>query len=277
MISAARVGAERALEHAAGEVDAALGDVVLGHRRSRRPRRRPPCRSSAGDLAGLGDLQRERLDLGLGEVAEDLAGRSSPSATSRTAAFWTPGHPLRRTGPARRGAIDAHAPRPAIHCWTWAATRSGSRSDRAASSWRSAGVGLARRAADRRPRRARASRRSSCGERASGSSISRSHAGAASASPSRLLAARGVTKNRNSSAARPRPAHLIGPSSAGRAPGPALGDRGAWRRRPGVTVIVSPRVGVDAGRGRDASAAARLTTGGGHADLSTHQRDVEAC
>jgi hypothetical protein len=65
-------GAERALEDAARVVDAPLGDVVLGQHSLDRLAEHV-ARDVGRDLAGLGDLERERLDLVVAEVAEDLA------------------------------------------------------------------------------------------------------------------------------------------------------------------------------------------------------------
>ena len=67
------VGAERALEDGARVVDAALGDVVLGEHRVD-GLADDLAADLVRDLARLGDLERERLDLSVAEVAEDLAG-----------------------------------------------------------------------------------------------------------------------------------------------------------------------------------------------------------
>ena len=66
------LGAQRALEQRARVVDAALGDVVVGHHGLDRLVDHL-AGHLGGDLARLGDLERERLDLGRREVAEDLA------------------------------------------------------------------------------------------------------------------------------------------------------------------------------------------------------------
>ena len=112
MISSARVGAERALEHAAGEVDAALGDVVLGHH-GLDGLRDDLLADLGGHLAGLGDLERERLDLGLAEVAEDLARALLAERDEQGGGLLDARHPLQGRG--RRGAVGvstAHATRP---------------------------------------------------------------------------------------------------------------------------------------------------------------------
>ena len=64
--------AQRAHEHAAGVVDATLGEVVLGE--DRLDGLGDDVAADLGrDLLGLGELERERLDLGVAEVLEDLA------------------------------------------------------------------------------------------------------------------------------------------------------------------------------------------------------------
>ena len=64
--------AQRAHEHAAGEVDAALGEVVLGQH-GLDGLGDDVAADLGRDLLGLGELERERLDLGLAQVLEDLA------------------------------------------------------------------------------------------------------------------------------------------------------------------------------------------------------------
>ena len=103
-ISSARSRAERALEHLAGVLDAALGDVVRGAARvsidllddglggARRRRRRSFAISSVSS-----SISSSR------EVLEDLGGALlGPSATSRTAAFRRPLAVAAACGAARR-------------------------------------------------------------------------------------------------------------------------------------------------------------------------------
>src|ERR671914_629630 len=205
--------AERALEHAARVLDTALGDERVGEHGLDR----------FGDhgLAGLGrhlarlrDLQRQRLDLGLAEMAEDLARVLLAHRDEQHRGLLDPPHVSQSS---------------AIHCLTWAATRSGSR----VINWLSVSMfASGARGGSIAPVR--------CSSSASvtGSSISVSHAGSASVSPSRLRRWRPM-KNRNSSEASPIATHLIGPSSEV-GTGPAFGTsglaNGTW-----AACIVSPR------------------------------------
>ena len=64
--------AQRAHEHAAGVVDAALGEVVLGEH-GLDGLVDDVAADLGRDLLGLGELEREHLDLGLAQELEDLA------------------------------------------------------------------------------------------------------------------------------------------------------------------------------------------------------------
>src|SRR3954465_9623359 len=123
------IAAERAHEHVARVVGAALGGGVLGqdgldglvdH----------VAADLGRDLGGLGDLERERLDLGLAEVLEDLAGALLADRDEQDRSLLDSAQ-LRggggRVGRDEGGEVAGHQSF-AIHCLTWAATRSGSRS-----------------------------------------------------------------------------------------------------------------------------------------------------
>ncbi len=102
MISSARVGAERALEHLAREVDAALGEVVLGEHGlddlgERRPgrRRRAPC----GALA----ISSESASISVSaEVREDLGGALLAERDEQDRGLLDPRRLERSTATARR-------------------------------------------------------------------------------------------------------------------------------------------------------------------------------
>ena len=103
------VGAERALEDAARVLDAALGDVVLGEDRVD-----GLADDVAADLvrhlARLGDLQRQRLDLVLAEVAEDLAGPLLADGDEQDGGLLDAAQPLAVASRRRRacGEFGAH-------------------------------------------------------------------------------------------------------------------------------------------------------------------------
>ena len=187
MSSSARDAPSERSSICARVLDAALGDVVRGQHRVDGLAQHL-ARDVAGHLARLGDLERERLDLGVAEVAEDLAGalladgdEQDRGLLDARAGTWR-----RRGGALGRLAAAVAIESSAIHCLTWAATRSGSRSISWSSACRSASgvrggsviVGALRR------RQALVVRCSSSAS-ATGSSISLSHAGEASVSLSR--------------------------------------------------------------------------------------------
>ena len=86
--------------------------------------------TSSGDLARLGDLERERLDLVLAEVAEDLAGALLAEGDEQDGGLLDAAQALGApsAASARVASSVLIAQSSAIHCLTWAATRSGSRS-----------------------------------------------------------------------------------------------------------------------------------------------------
>ena len=90
MISSARSGADRALQHVARVVDAALGDVLLGQHVLDGLLDDGLRRSSAGPSAPWPSRATAPRSRSRARWPKTSAACSAPSDTSRTAAFWMP-------------------------------------------------------------------------------------------------------------------------------------------------------------------------------------------
>ena len=135
MISLGALRAERALEHLAGVVDAALGDVVPRPGRSRRASFDDLARQmSIGTFRALAISSESASTSVVLRCLKTSAARSSPRRRAARRPSCGPAASFGRgagagRGRGRGGQHVAHLPSPRSSTWrTWAATRSGSRS-----------------------------------------------------------------------------------------------------------------------------------------------------